>query len=126
MRPSVSRDGRLVAHYWMTPEEWRLGVTRIGERLPSWSLPLRPTHAGRIVRWSPVAESLAFIDGHGGAWNIWTQPLDGGSPRKLTHFTDGRIATFDWSRDGSKLAWTRINEVRDVVVVELGAPAARN
>jgi hypothetical protein len=49
------------------------------------------------------------------------QPLDGGSARKLTSFTDGRITTFDWSPDGSRLAWIRINEVRDVVTIAVDA-----
>lgn len=121
MRPSVSPDGRFVAHYWMTPEHWRLGVTAIGGPLPVMSLPILPTHSGRVVHWSPDGAALAYIDGSGGAWNIWTQPLDGGPARSLTQFTEGRIATFDWSRDGSRLAWTRINEVRDVVSVRFGA-----
>jgi Tol biopolymer transport system component/DNA-binding winged helix-turn-helix (wHTH) protein len=125
MRPAVSPDGRFVAHYWMTPDEWRLGITRVGESLPLRSLALRPTHSGRVVRWSPDGASLAFIDGEGGAWNIWTQPVEGGSARKLTHFTEGRIATFDWSLDGSRLAWTRINEVRDIVIVDIGPALAR-
>jgi Tol biopolymer transport system component len=125
MRPAISADGRFVAHYWMTPEVWRLGVTRVGESLPLRSLALRPTHSGRVVRWSPDGASLAFIDGEGGAWNIWTQPLDGGPARKLTHFTEGRIATFDWSLDGSRLAWTRINDVRDIVIVDIGPALSR-
>jgi len=122
MRPAVSPDGRFVAHYWMTPEVWRLGVTRVGEPLPSRSLALRPTHSGRVVRWSPDGAALAFIDGEGGAWNIWTQALDGGPARRLTHFTEGRIAAFDWSRDGSRLAWTRIAEVRDIVTIAIDPP----
>jgi len=67
--------------------------------------------------------SLTFIDGVGGASNIWIQPLDKGSPRQLTHFTTGTIATFDWSADGSRLAWLRVQELRDVVAVAL--PAAQ-
>jgi Tol biopolymer transport system component len=80
-------------------------------------LPISPTHAARVVRWSVDGRALAFIDGAGGASNIWMQPLDGASARKLTSFTEGRITTFDWSPDGSRLAWTRINEVRDVVTI---------
>ena len=122
MRPAVSPDGRFVAHYWMTPEVWRLGVTRVGEPLPARSLALRPTHSGRVVRWSPDGAALAFIDGEGGAWNIWTQALEGSPARRLTHFTEGRIAAFDWSRDGSRLAWTRITEVRDIVTIAIDPP----
>jgi hypothetical protein len=31
------------------------------------------------------------------------------------------MATFDWSSDGSKLAWLQVQEVRDIVSVALPA-----
>jgi Tol biopolymer transport system component len=72
-----------------------------------------------VVRWSADGRGLAFIDGQGGVSNIWLQPLDSGSPRSLTNFPEGTITTFDWSRDGSKLAWVRTTEVHDVVWIDL-------
>jgi Tol biopolymer transport system component len=72
------------------------------------------------VRWAPDGRALAYIDRTGGASNLWLQPLDRGPRRKLTHFSEGRIASFDWSRDGSKLAWMRVHEVRDIVAIGLG------
>ena len=82
----------------------------------------RPTHHERVVRWSPDGQSLAFIDGVGGAANIWLEGIDHQSRQKLTHFTDGMISSFDWSRDGLKLAWMRVQEVRDVVAIALKGP----
>jgi Tol biopolymer transport system component len=73
------------------------------------------------VRWTSDGRALAFIDGAGGASNIWMQPLDGGSPQRVTSFPEGTINTFDWSRDGSKLAWVRTTEVHDVVSIDLDA-----
>ncbi len=122
MRPAVSPDGSSIAHYWMTRESWLLAVTPTAGGLPAWSLPISTTHAARVVRWSPDGRALAYIDGAGGASNIWLQPLDGGPARQLTQFAEGRISTFDWSPDGSKLAWTRLNEVRDVVALRIDAP----
>ena len=115
MRPAVSPDALSIAHYLMTAEAWMLALTPLAGGPPGRTLPISATHAARVVRWSADGRALAFIDGAGGASNIWMQPLDGGSARKLTSFTEGRITTFDWSPDGSRLAWTRINEVRDVV-----------
>jgi Tol biopolymer transport system component len=121
MRPALSPDGASIAHYWMTLEAWLLAVTPTAGGLPAWALPISETHAARVVRWSPDGQALAYIDGAGGASNIWLQPLDGGQPRKLTHFAEGRISTFDWSPDGSKLVWMRLNEVRDVVALSVDA-----
>jgi Tol biopolymer transport system component len=117
MRPAVSPDALSIAHYLMTAESWMLALTPLAGGPPVRTLPISPTHAARVVRWSVDGRALAFIDGAGGASNIWMQPLDGASARKLTSFTEGRITTFDWSPDGSRLAWTRINEVRDVVTI---------
>jgi Tol biopolymer transport system component len=120
MRPAVSPDGKSIAHYWMTSEHWTLAITALTGGLPVRTFPLSSTHLDRVVRWSADGRTLAFIDGHGGMSNIWLQPLDGGNPRRLTNFPEGTITTFDWSRDGSKLAWVRTTEVRDVVSIDLG------
>ena len=119
MRPAVSPDGGSIAHYWMTSEHWTLAVTAVTGGLPVRTFPLSSTHLDRVVRWSADSRALAFIDGHGGVSNIWLQRLDTGSPRNLTNFPEGTITTFDWSRDGSKLAWVRTTEVHDVVWIDL-------
>ena len=66
---------------------------------------------------APGRQSLAYIDCADGVSNIWTQRLDGSPPRKLTDFSSGHITTFDWSRDGTQLAWIVRNQVSDVVLV---------
>jgi Tol biopolymer transport system component/DNA-binding winged helix-turn-helix (wHTH) protein len=117
IRPVFSPDGGSIAHYWMTPEHWSLAISPVDSKLPTRTLPITGTHAGRIVRWAPVARGLAFIDAAGGVPNVWLQPLDGSPPRALTHLADGRMVTFDWSRDGKTLAWTRVTTVGDVVTI---------
>ena len=123
MRPAISSDGQSIAHYWMTPEKWMLAITREAADLPAQSWPIRPTHLDRIIRWSADGTAIAFLDRHGGASNIWLQKLTERSPARLTHFTQGVISTFDLSRDGSRLAWTRITEVRDVVTFVVDVPS---
>jgi Tol biopolymer transport system component/DNA-binding winged helix-turn-helix (wHTH) protein len=121
MRPDVSPDGRLVAHYWMTPERWVMAVTPVEGGVPTHIFPVESTHSERVVHWMPDGRSLTYIDGVGGASNIWLQPLDQTPRRQLTSFTSGTMATFDWSSDGSKLAWLQVQEVRDIVAVALPA-----
>ena len=121
IRPAVSPDGRLVAHYWLTPERWMLAVVPLNGGKPLQVFPLSPTHCGRTVRWSPDSRSLAYIDCTDGISNIWTQKLDGSPPQKLTDFRSGHITTFDWSRDGTELAWITRTQVSDVVLVVWGS-----
>jgi DNA-binding winged helix-turn-helix (wHTH) protein/Tol biopolymer transport system component len=119
IRPVVSPDGRLVANYWLTPERWVLAVVPMDGGQPLQVFPLSSTHCGRTVRWSPDGQALAYIDCDGGVANIWLRRLDGSPPRRLTDFRSGHIATFDWSRDGSQLAWITRSQVSDVVLIEL-------
>ena len=45
------------------------------------------------------------------------EPLDGGPPRQLTHFTDDReISDFQWSHDGKRLAISRDTFANDIVL----------
>jgi Tol biopolymer transport system component len=68
-----------------------------------------------MVSWPPDGRGVAYAsDG-----NLWVQPLSGGAPRQLTHFTDGRpIRSFAWSRDGQRLAITRSTVTNDIVLFE--------
>lgn len=127
MRPALSPDARSIAHYLMTSDAWMLAITPSAGGPPARTLPISETHAARVVRWSPDGRALAFIDGAGGASNIWLQPVAGGPAKKLTSFSEGRITTFDWSPGGSRLAWTRVHEVRDVVALDvpIGGPGQR-
>ena len=71
------------------------------------------------MRWSPDSRGLAYIDCEGGIANIWSRRLDGTAARQLTDLRAGQIETFDWSRDGSQLAWITRSRVSDVVLIAL-------
>ena len=73
--------------------------------------------AGRIVRWSPDSQAIAFVNNLGDLSDIWLQPLDGGPPRQMTDFKAEQIIAFDWSRDGRALAFVRGVETSDVVLI---------
>jgi eukaryotic-like serine/threonine-protein kinase len=66
------------------------------------------------TRWTPDSRGIAYLGT--GASNIWSQPLDGGQPRQITHFTDRVIADFHWSRDGKRLAIARTTTTNDIVL----------
>ncbi len=66
------------------------------------------------LRWTPDGQ-VAYLDSRLG--NIWGLPLDGSAPRQITHFTDRAIASFAWSRDGSRLAVARMTTTNDIVLL---------
>jgi Tol biopolymer transport system component/DNA-binding winged helix-turn-helix (wHTH) protein len=66
------------------------------------------------VNWSKDGRSLLYTDQRGGVSNIYSQPLDGGEPKQLTHFTEGVIYFFDQSWDGKRLAVARGNVSRTI------------
>ncbi len=68
------------------------------------------------MRWTPDGRSIAYVDTNGS--NIWSQPLDGGPPRQITHFSDRRVASFAWSRDGKRLAVARTTTTNDIVLLK--------
>jgi hypothetical protein len=49
--------------------------------------------------------------------NVWEQPVTGGPPKPVTHFTSDRIFYFDWSRDGC-LALSQGTERIDAVLIK--------
>jgi Tol biopolymer transport system component/DNA-binding winged helix-turn-helix (wHTH) protein len=119
IRPVISPNGRMVAHYWLTPEQWTLAIVPVDGSQSTQVFPLSSTHCGRTVRWSPDSRAVAFLDCADGIANIWLQPLDGSPARRITDVRSGHIETFDWSHDGTEFAWLARSRVSDIVLIEL-------
>jgi len=122
IRPAVSPDGKLVA-FWHNDEQqnsrWRLKVINFEGGATfnifdvaamvqvQWDTPLR---------WSRDGQYLVYVDHSGGIDNLWGQPINGGAPRQLTKFDEGKIFAFGWLKDGS-LAMSRGVITSDVVLI---------
>ncbi|MGH9387457.1 MAG: protein kinase domain-containing protein [Vicinamibacterales bacterium] len=112
---AASPDGRLVM-IRSIDEQTRLPETRI---IPiTGGEPVRRLRTDQVFRrWAPDGRGLAYVDPSG--LNVWVQPLEGGAPRQLTHFTDGPpIVEFAWSPDGQQLALTRAIDTSDIVMLK--------
>lgn len=70
----------------------------------------------RTIRWSGDGKGLIFAESKNRVDNLWLQPLDGGTPVRLTNFESDRIFRFDVSAAG-RVAMARGNENSDVVMV---------
>ena len=122
--PAFSADGkRMIFSYWddrSKPERLRQAYLELmtGKQIELLSVPTSAIRQNSqvILRWTSDGRSYAYIDDRDGVSNIWRQPLDGGSPQKVTAFNDSYIYTFDWSHDG-KIAAARGTYAFDVVLI---------
>jgi Tol biopolymer transport system component/DNA-binding winged helix-turn-helix (wHTH) protein len=114
--PSVSPDGKLIAFRSMDIQKRSAGVAVIpfegGPPIHILQLGFTP------VRWSPDSRSLTYVQGQGNVDNLWSQPVDGGPPRQITHFDALQIFNFDWSADGKRLALARGLVNTDVIELQ--------
>jgi Tol biopolymer transport system component len=68
-------------------------------------------------QWSPDGRSLVYSYEDNGVVNLWSRPIDGGPARQLTHFKEGLINGFAFSRDGKRIAMGRGQISSDVVLI---------
>jgi dipeptidyl aminopeptidase/acylaminoacyl peptidase len=128
--PLAGGPGREIAHRAVQP--YRLGVSPDGHRLLFGSRDA----SGRVFTvlcdlpectnqkevpvphgaWTPDGRSVAYVDPTD-PMNIQVQPIDGGAPHALTHFTEKNILDFAWSPDGKRLAITRGSTLADMVLI---------
>jgi Tol biopolymer transport system component/DNA-binding winged helix-turn-helix (wHTH) protein len=119
--PKPSPDGELVAYANIIDAP---GVSR-RKVVSVEGGPAKYSFTGPLVRlgpvyWSKDGRSLLYTNQRDGAWNIYSQLLEGGEPKQLTHFTDGQIYCFDQSWDGKKLAVARGNVSRTLLLFSGG------
>jgi serine/threonine protein kinase/Tol biopolymer transport system component len=116
--PSVSPDGKWIACIF-TPgnQPHSLAMVPFTGGQPAKVFPL-PAASGllRIV-WTPDGRAISFINSENGVGNVWEQPVAGGPPKPVTHFTSDKIFWFDWSHDG-RLAVSRGTEATDAVLIK--------
>ena len=123
IRPAVSPDGKLIAFWYNDAQQtsgWRLKVINFEGGATfnifdvaatvqvQWDSPLH---------WSRDGQYLVYVDHAGGNDNLWGQPIDGGVPKQLTKFDEGKIFAFGWLKDGS-LAMSRGVITSDVVLIK--------
>ncbi len=118
--PRISPDGKLIVYQFRDEQAQRVRLAVItadaGSRIATLDLP--SDYAGKSpYQWAPDGHAITYRDERNGVSNIWSQPLNGGPPKQLTHFTSDRIFSFAWSRDGRQLAVSRGTRSSDVVLI---------
>ncbi|MGO4883796.1 MAG: protein kinase domain-containing protein [Bryobacteraceae bacterium] len=112
--PQVSPDGNSLAYLrdnpGTPPDGIAIGPFAGGQPQRVFDIPLQ------VVQWAPDGRSLIFQKSAHGVGNLWRQPVAGGAPTQLTHFTTDEIFSFAVRRDG-RLAILRGHSLNDVVSI---------
>ena len=119
MGPSLSPDGRLV-----------VGFVRGEGADGHMALGIFSTEDGSLVQtleppkffnfglgWTRDGRALTYLAGQDGPSNVWRRPLDGGPAEALTDVKNEEVLSYDWSRDGSRFAYSRGTVTYDVISI---------
>lgn len=115
-----SPDGAHLAGFFrLAPLPWPsdLAIMPAGGGTPRKIADVPPAASRDRVRWTPDGRAVAYVHNDAGVANIWTQPIDGGAPSRLTKFDSGLIRDFRWSSDGTQLYVNRLRWVGDYVMI---------
>jgi len=116
--PAISPDGKWLACWYFPGENQppRLAIVPFTGGQPA-KVFLLPVTSGGDVHWTPDGHAVSFLNRVNGTVNVWDQPVAGGPPKPVTHFTSDRIFYFDWFRDG-RLVLSRGTEPTDAVLIK--------
>ena len=125
--PQVSPDGKLLAYFFDDEQTNRPRIAVIefgsGAAVRTFALPVTSQSSlyeslfYRGFHWSPDGRAIVYINTLGGVSNLWSQPLDGSTPKQITDFKSDLIYNFAYSRDGRQLALARGSHTRDAVLI---------
>ena len=108
VRPAVSPDGRLVAHWYKTegPNSlWQIALTPPAGGLPSriFDVPQNEADGNSVIRWTHDSRGVIYTDYRDGVTNLRLQPVEGGPARQITNATREVFYSFDIAPDGRLL-----------------------
>jgi Tol biopolymer transport system component len=122
-QPVFSPDGRFVAYLYPDAPDPLAPANHIaiisaegGEALSNFTFQ-PPGTIQTTLQWSADGKSLLYTANTNNVTNIWSQAVDGGTPKQITDFKDSFMTGFAWTRDGKQLICTRGIFNRDAVIV---------
>ena len=109
--------GRLECRRDRQPESHRFGPAVVPIDGGKVTFPAGFPPDASNFQWTREGHGLRYTLTRQGVDNVWSQPLEGGKPKQLTHFTSDQIFSYAWSRDGKQLALSRGTQQSDVVLL---------
>jgi tricorn protease-like protein len=121
---AVSPDGKLVALRYVDEQSKanKIAVIPFAGGAPVKTLEVSVSFRDVGLGWTADSKSIVYAEGRGNtdssADNIWSIPIDAGSPKQLTNFTSGLIFAFQMSRDNKQIALSRGTQTDDVILLK--------
>jgi TolB protein len=118
--PAISPDGKLIAYFYNDEQannQPKLSIIPFEGGAPVNTIDLSRTVQPVGFAWMPGGRAVAYLASDSGNFNVWSQPIDGAAPKKLTNFKSELINSFAISRDG-KIAAYRVSATRDIVLIK--------
>ncbi len=118
--PTISPDGKSVAYFYTDEHannQPKLGLVPLEGGEPVRTIDLPRSVQPFAFSWMPDGRSIAYLNNASGILNVWSQPLEGSSPKQLTNFKSEFLTSFAISRDG-KIAAYRWSATRDIVLIK--------
>jgi len=120
---AVSPDGKLIASlYFPGPGETRqqIAIFPFEGGAPIKTFEIQNTISTTVlpsIRWSGDGRSILYVSTLKSVSNIWSQPVDGSTPKQITDFKDSLIVSFDISADGKLMLLARGVLIRNAVLI---------
>jgi serine/threonine protein kinase/Tol biopolymer transport system component len=121
--PSISPDGKLIACWYRAEQTdpWQPALIPFEGGSPIKVFNVPATSASSIpMRWTQDGKGICYVDTQNGVSNIWVQPIDGSTPRRLTNFLSDTIFWFSWAPGYDRFAVSRGSITSDVVLFTEG------
>lgn len=115
----ISRDGKtaVLGTYNFKAQRPNISLVSIESGTVLRTFEFDPRSAGPL-RFSPDSKGVVYPIREKGVDNLWLQPLDGGPGRQITNLSELKIYSFQWSRDGKRLALVRGESPSDLVLIQ--------
>ena len=97
----VSPDAKRIACQTDNPgQPSKLAVLELEGTAPGQVFDVKLELPARL-RWARDGRAITYVSRKDGERDIWSQPISGGEPKRLTNFKAPQIFSFDWSPDNN-------------------------